>query len=498
MFQSNKKKKEDKFIVIDSGVKEKKNKIEDKGRTGEKETKAKNKISGTRLVAFLLSFTMLAIFVTTSAIMITKSIQKKELENNLLAKEEKEKLEDHEVGVASLLSKYDANSIRINPIFYHEGEALFLNSYLEIYPIEVNYISIQGLKNETIQNKINAQIKETVFEMIHRVPNTYERLHVDANVTANFSNVLSICIALSYNEKEDTENYHLKYAYLNYRLDNGEKITFEELFVRSTPILKVIADSYYKKMAMQNRTEDMWQVDMDTIDTNDYEDQMLNITRKYQLQEQHNFYFTPKYIYLEIEGEEELLPILMEDFYPYIAIYDRYLGKGNLYMDSNVGMKGLYVFTDMLSWDFFSSYIFEEAEDNLFLDCFTMSGSDSIPSKVEQIIQNDLQLRIHKMKERAKEEPGIGTLYKEEVYYNHYEEDSYVIVDISIYKYTMRAKYYKDNIHSLIAKSNRMPRSGIGGGYYFNDDSIMTDVQNIRLQYDLDGNLITDQEENIS
>lgn len=114
---------------------------------------------------------------------------------------------------------------------YNEND-LLVNEKKEIFKIanedvEIEIPQIKGLKNKTIENKINNDMINRISEIINNFSNNSEikKFYSSYETMGNFSNVLW---NVSY---EDDRSHHYKKIGMNYELINGEKLKVEDLFV---------------------------------------------------------------------------------------------------------------------------------------------------------------------------------------------------------------------------------------------------------------------------
>ena len=114
--------------------------------------------------------------------------------------------------------------------------------------VKVTYIQVSGLKNEEVQESINTQIKERINKIVDSnnfKNNSDNSAYITCSVQSNFSDVLSIKVFARFKE-----GFNKSYG-LNFRLDNGEKIKLNDLFVYNAPKKNIITKSAYRSFALE-------------------------------------------------------------------------------------------------------------------------------------------------------------------------------------------------------------------------------------------------------
>jgi len=103
------------------------------------------------------------------------------------------------------IETYFKNNLTIKEESYHEGEYLekeFYFSGKEVnYPLQVNYIQIDGLKDKNIQEQINSDLKYKAINLAKSKDINAKIVAVDTIVEGNFSNILSVFIECGAAEK---------------------------------------------------------------------------------------------------------------------------------------------------------------------------------------------------------------------------------------------------------------------------------------------------------
>lgn len=202
------------------------------------------KIFSKKFIIAYVIFLIVAIYFTALFIDSSiKAINKNEEINilNMLSSEFnlnelKKAATSNKYAVASYDETYDSNSLKIVNYYDIDGNVSQEDKTGNI-KYRIHFIQIDGLKNKTVQNKINERLKQKAYAL------AFNDSFVYSNVTANFSNLLSVMI---YTGKEvDT---------VNVDLSTGNDIAFEDIFISSTTINSYLANALYKALAWNNVT----------------------------------------------------------------------------------------------------------------------------------------------------------------------------------------------------------------------------------------------------
>lgn len=299
------------------------------------------KVSVKKIIIFLLIFTVLSSSVTIY--LIRQKNDEYLNKNELLQNEKTENISDN-LGIKSLEETYKENYIKIENIKATNGE----KDEDGQYPIEINYVQIDGLKNSEIQDEINKKIKKEVSKYYKN--NKYDILNVNARCTANFGNVLSIEIDVyQYNLNSEKSNYELKG--INIDLTTGKDINFEDLFTNTAAIKTILTKSIYDTLSISSAGGDFGTlVDEEEYpyDTSNYDEQYDESYKKEIAQKQEmiedetfkilsyynnggnlDFSFSPRCIHVYKDDLD--IQIRMKDYYSQIAIYNRYKENSDIY-----------------------------------------------------------------------------------------------------------------------------------------------------------------------
>ena len=182
-----------------------------------------------------------------------------------------------------------------------------------VNPITVSYddaVKISGLKDKSIQNKINLKLKNLEPSEVNGTKT--------CNITFNISNVLSL----------DCENNSITID-----LTTGDEIYFEQIFNDQSDLYSHTLDAIYKSYCAY---ADCSSQEEDT-DSNYYNKIENDIVSAYQKIINNNFSFRlfSNAIFLDFPDEEKYSTSAVKyefsDYYPDITIYDRFLTSESIF-----------------------------------------------------------------------------------------------------------------------------------------------------------------------
>lgn len=463
-------------IKIPEEVKEEVVNEEEKINNKNKIKKEKKKLTTRKkVIIFLFIFLIVAISLTAGAIYYTNKNQDKNIIGEIINKIEK--AQDNVIGIQALTEKYNQNDLKIVDKEFKEGEFIQENQWYSYYKVEIYYDQIEGLKDKTIEEQINKEIKDKVLSMYTNEElndNNIKKIHISANCTANYANVLSISIYKSTDLNSKDINYPYGYKYessgLNYDLKTGKQIEFKDLFTANTGIKNIITEAAYENLAFQySSSQESYEPNMEKIDYSEIENDIFLMLNEYN-SGNFTFSFTENYIFLEI-GEKSI-SIEMSVYYQNIAIYNRYKDNNDIYDGTYTGGKDLFVFMYSDSSEEFYYKVFEEVTDNLFVDATiyvdeTDLKNSVIKTLVEQY-ESDVKKQIESYKQELKNQTNKAIVYEVfiQVYKNQTENS--VNINQSSGEYKMSKAYYNSDFYTHIAKSNTSSfEGGYGGVKYF-------------------------------
>lgn len=251
--------------------------------------------------------------------------------------------------------------------------------------VKVKLVQISGLINTDIQKNINTEVKERIKKILDSnnfKNNSDSTANVTTSVEANFSDVLSIKINVKFSESF-TKSYGL-----NYRLDNGERLKIEDLFVFNAPKKNIITESAYRSFAMKYYTDEGISNEFYT----NIEGEVLSFLIDYDTDKITEFSFNPFTIELYRDGKTVVIDML--DYYSYISIYSIFTSSDDLYDDTSKLAKDIPIFTVRPSIAVYDLY--EKVNSTCILDVIIYSD-EKLSTTEKEVIENykkDLNKRL--------------------------------------------------------------------------------------------------------
>jgi len=215
----------------------------------------------------------------------------------------------------------------------------------------ISYIEISGLKNTNVQEKINSQIKSKVQSLYNKdeAENPfYTDINIRCTVNANFSNILSISINKFIDYNEDNYDYRNHYTYetLNFRLDTGELIKFDDLFTSDASIKRILSENAYRSLGFSIGSELLYEkedvnFDLQNVDYSVVENMVYNLVNDYNNGKEIEFCIS--YQSINVIYKNFWIDINLYDYYEYINLYRIVSNTLDLYEKGNLEAKD-YVF----------------------------------------------------------------------------------------------------------------------------------------------------------
>ena len=335
----------------------------------------------------VIIFSIICIFITLLLIIYNNIDIKEEME------EQEEILEEantKDVPGIDFNGTYNQNDLLINEQNYSEDK------------IEILYYQIEGLKNKTIQNNINQNIKDTAFNIYKdkiNDLNQIENISVVTTLRGNFANTLSLYIAYYAKKNDDTDDFYEDFKTLNFDLTTGEEITIDKLFTSDAPIEDILRKTVYYSVVSEN-SEQTLQGNYIVEDYGNIEEKCAEYIMNYKKGKITQFNFTPTYIYL-FNPDNTFVLIKIEDYYDYIAIYNRYLTDEDIFENNNIGLKQMYNFVDRVNEQFYYSKY--EKNKNYYIDIVIdyLSKQDEFTDNLINEKVKDIEAEIEKVKQEV-------------------------------------------------------------------------------------------------
>lgn len=267
---------------------------------------------------FLIVFSIFLLIVTIIAI-VFKNNNKVNTGSQIII-EGSQKASEYDLSDSNEKKTNNNDKLTMDSTYSNNG--LTFDIVEEDNPIKITSVQVAGLKDSNVQDSINKQIKERINKVLNSnyfKSNSDENAYVTTSVESNFSDVLSIKIYVQF--KSDFS----KCYGLNFRLDNGERIKFDDMFTSDAPIKNILTASAYKSYALGYYTAE-------GISNEFYaniEDDLINFLQDYYDENFSEYSFTP--LTIDIYKDGKTVTIDMTKYYKYIAIYTDFVSNTNLY-----------------------------------------------------------------------------------------------------------------------------------------------------------------------
>lgn len=304
-------------------------------------------------IMFVVIFSVICVLVTTLLI-IYKNIDTEDEQKEII-EETSQNTKEKDVKGIDLNGTYDQNDIQLEEKKYTTPK------------VEIQYYEIRGLKNKTIQERINKELEEYGMGL-YRDSNMdeIEKITVFMWNPGNYANVASF-VTTYIVEKigEDLENI-VEVKGLNYDLTTGEQIPINKLFTSDAPIEDILRKSaYYSFAATNSQMEENLIGEMLIEDYGDIEDKISEFIYLYKKGKITNYSFSENSITIYYKDNNRVT-ISMEDYAEYIAIYNRYLTTESIYERNDIGIKNIYTLATRYS----KSYYYQKYQKgkNYFID----------------------------------------------------------------------------------------------------------------------------------
>lgn len=388
-----------------------------------KNTNKKMKTS-TKIIIFLIVFALICIAITIGAILITNQ------NSQTTSPSQPTSISNDGLGIKNLTEQYDENDLKIIDINDKKGKRTVKYDWdTNTGKVNIDYIKIDGLKNEKIENKINKEIMVLVYGLYNDSDlndTEIDYIQIHASCEANFGNTLSVYVGkTTFYVDEEAELNTESYA-LNYDLTTGNKIKFTDLFTNSS-LKNVLIQSIYDNV-VSNHTffseDNEWVIDMSKADLSTVEEETYVMLNKLISNlDNIEFYYTPSYIYIDAYE----LSISMSNIHSNIAIYNRFKTSESIFDKTYEGNKNMFVFSKRYSYVDTQYSRYEDIYDNLRIEALVEMDKDLLHNSLAKEKLNELtdkiESEISKIKKEAKNNPKKAYLYT--AYFSMYSGQSF-------------------------------------------------------------------------
>jgi len=410
----------------------------------------------------------------------------------------------------------------INPLTFKE-EQYYKERNDGEYRTEINYVTVSGLKDKALQDRINKEIKDTAYKYYNYIGPKEDYL-VYTNIGANFSNILSINISLlmwdNVNEKYRVDEE----VGLNYNLLTGEKLTFTDVFAPNTPMNYIISEMAYNNLAWDTEInfdsdEEDWDknMNMDNRDTSEYEDIILKNILDFNnvKNENREFFITSSRIHVKMRlGNDEnayFAGIPSYKYGEYICIYKKFLADETKLKEvyENMPTKKKLVFSDEIGIEQeFADHIYDNLYFSLTILDYVTDDEDAevkypestIILKDELIEKNFVDI-MNRVKSLARDNKKYGYISRAiidtyiDTYKNDFGKEDYIHIYVESVIDRSDIQYYNTYAFKSYAARILSPKVDVWGAILGQiEDKNITRLEKETISYeyfyDLNGKLI--------
>lgn len=329
-----------------------------------------DKFSIKKLFLGLCIFTILAVSITALMIFLklhSTSDDLKTLKDNIV----------QEVTGTKKNQKYNQNDLNITQeTVNYEG-------------LEYKTLRISGLKNKEIESKVNAEIESVENDFRERVVNASgeaNSMYLTSYVNANYSNILSVSFYGSKNNSNYRNEINI-YKFLNFDLTTGNQLKIEDLFVPNTDVDLIAQDYIYKEKLHEKFSQkdvffnsDYWEDGKLNYFANEIDElDFMNEFLKYKNSNK-DFYITPTDIEIRYSDDYNtgIVHLNFKDNLDKLVAYDKFVTEESIFESDDIGLKNLYVCSDVALYADESYYVIEDVAPNFRIDARVNIFSNSI------------------------------------------------------------------------------------------------------------------------
>ena len=335
---------------------------------------------------------------------------------------------------------------------------------------------ISGLKNKTVENKINQEIAATIKELKSLPKAKGAETSIGCDLKANFANVLSITCyrhdsgrELGDGRREDLGEH---YRYLNYRLSTGEHLKFTDIFTAGTNYNQVVTEAYNYTSAINwskmRCLDDEYGCEMgglyEPTYSADYEEEIVKFVTMFKKEKDIKFFFNEKTVVFVV-GDKNLI-FNFEWNYKQVAIYKRFAYDAISY-DNNDNERYGFVFTYAMSSRF------GQIKDGVFVDCawwnyLDPSVFDSLTITRDAVMKKQLEIiesKIRELKPNSNQAIVFNCIVDS---WDGREEDPGFRINVYTITYRMSREYYAKTVFDrLIESCHHMYNAGACANPYY-------------------------------
>ncbi len=369
----------------------------------EKKPLTMKKIILKRLI-FVILFALIAVGLTLFFASKNNPDVKEKIEKitNTIIKSEEESKEEVAEKTVDINGTYYINPIKIT------------RYEMDVLGKKVEYVQIDGLKDEAVENKINTDIREKMSAVATELFSKYvvTDYYSGCSIMGNFANVLSISayVQVSINDWEET---HGETIALNYNLLDGNKITINDVFSLKLKLENVLVDELYESIVLEySEFDDDYGNLTVSEDAEDIEEIVYSIISNYQRGKEISFYITPQKVAVKA-GIWSEANIYFSDYIEYVTIYDKYMSNTDIFdgkYETQMAMPNL---SNLQQWGDVKEYIDKEGSNYHINAALFLSSTEPVPEEVINSVTTMLNdyVREKEVVDSVNRKDGMFRLY---------------------------------------------------------------------------------------
>lgn len=423
-------------------------------------------------VIFVIVFSVICLTITV-LLVAYQNIEIEEKNEDVVKEISKENNEKDNISGIDLKGTYNQNDLNI------EEKSVTLEK------IEIRYLQISGLKNKSIENKINKEIESIALNCYkEEIKDLNEVINISVSMweSANFANTISFEMSYVAKIDDDDDGFYQGIKGINYDLNTGEEITIDKMFTVNTPIENVLRQATYYSF-ITNRTEDNLAGDLIVSNYDNIEDEVAKVMNLYKKGKITEFSYTPREINIYYNDNQNIT-IDMERFADYIAIYNRYLSNESLFENNDIGIKNIYTLTRRYKNVYY--YTNYQNEANYFIDIsidFQCADNDEFAQKLVQEKISKIEKEIEKIKQKVSENQNNFYIlnYYMSIYTGEdsFSQQTYTSCSERGNSYVMTVHDFEENIEPIIIDYARQDENGGLPDYVYDfSDMLKIEPQN--------------------
>ena len=370
---------------------------------------------------------------------------------------------------------------------YDENDLIYTDELVLYKGVEITVPRISGLKDQTVEEKINTQIHHRIYAVLDAVEGVN---YASGSLMANFGNVISLHYGVG--TEEGYEQLRM-----NYNLVTGEPLHVTDLFYDDADLLTLVRESFYDTLALGE-----WNggnaVSPD-------ENRLYKVVKAFMEDDDPEFTFTAAAVNFysgDLGASVDFIDIPNQ-----VAIYERFDTENSIYLDDNVGFDNLFTCSNSIAYHSFRHIDFGLKDENFWYDVSMMGlwlpeGLGDEDKQLLQTLEDDLLKEIYREIDRyagiAAANPDKFYILMAKPYYSVMERSVYVgdtwqhtvtnacqsAWNMELWELPM--ELYESEYQDKLIDAYRNAYFFMAGGAYLdryqeNDNGFVTTVNNQRL-----------------